>query len=106
MADWSGLDAAAPYGWTGAAATLGRMMYHAKQVQMGKRKPLSWTLLWDLPIALAMGWITYGACVWIKLGVEPTISAAIAVSYLGPYSIDRMFALLGDKYFGKAGGSK
>ena len=101
MADWTGLNEAAPYGWTGGAAIVGRLMFHARLVQQGKRKPLSWTLLWDLPIALAMGWTIYGLCVWFDLAAEPTVSAAIVASYLGPYSVDRLFALLADKYFGK-----
>lgn len=103
MADWTGMNEAVPYAWTGGAGVLGRLMFHARQVQQGKRKPVSWALLFDLPIALAMGWITYGACVWGALDPEPTISAAIVVSYLGPYSVDRIFAMLAEKYFGKAG---
>jgi hypothetical protein len=101
VADWNGFEAAAPYGWTGGAAIIGRLMFHARQVQQGKRKPFSWVLFWDLPIALAMGWIVYGLCVWFDLAPEPTVSAAIVSSYLGPYSVDRLFALIADKYFGK-----
>lgn len=100
MRDWSGLNEAAPYAWTGGAGVVGRLMYHARQVQRGKRKPIGWALLLDLPIAFGMGWGAYGVCVWAGLGSEPTVSAAIAVSYLGPYSIDRLFGRLADKYFG------
>lgn len=99
MAEWNGVQEA--YAWTGAAGVLGRLMLHARMVQQGKRKPWSWALMFDLPIAFAMGWITFGLCVWFKLAPEPTISAAIAVSYLGPYSVDRVFSLLADKYFTK-----
>lgn len=89
--DWTGMNDAAPYMWTGGAGILGRLMFHAKQVQQGKRKPVTWALLFDLPVALAMGWGIYGLCVWLKLEPQPTISAAIASSYLGPYSLDRIF---------------
>lgn len=102
MADWTGMNEGAPYVWTGGAGLLGRLMFHARQVQQGRRKPASIALAFDLPIALAMGWITYGICVWFDLRPEPTISAAIAVSYLGPYSVDRMFARIADKYLGQA----
>jgi len=101
MADWSGMNEAMPYAWTGGAGVMGRLMFHARQVQQGKRKPLTWALLFDLPIALAMGWMVYGLCVWFDLAAQPTVSAAIAASYLGPYSVDRVFTLLADKWFGK-----
>lgn len=67
MSDWPGVNEAAPYVWTGGAGVVGRLMFHARQVQQGKRKPLSWALLFDLPIALAMGWIVYGVCVWLRM---------------------------------------
>lgn len=103
MADWSGMGAAEPYIWTGGAGVIGRLMFHARQVQRGKRKPLSWALAFDLPIALAMGWITYGLCVWLRLDPEPTISAAIAASYLGPYSVDSLFARAADRWVSERG---
>lgn len=100
MDNWPGINEAVPYAWTGAAGLLGRIMFHANQVQAGKRKPLSWALLWDIPIALAMGWIIYGVCIWQAVPLQLTVSAAILASYLGPYSVDRLFARLSDKYLG------
>lgn len=99
MADLNGIDQA--YAWAGGGGLIGRLMYHARLVQTGKRKPLDWVLAFDLPIALGMGWGAYGLCVWLGLSPEPTNSIAIAAGYLGPYSIDRIFARLGDKYLGK-----
>ena len=101
MTDWPGMNEAAPYAWTGGAGMIGRLMFHARQVQQGKRKPLGWALLLDLPIAFGMGWGAYGLCVWFGMDSAPTISAAIAASYLGPYSMDRIFARAADKYFGR-----
>lgn len=102
MADWPGMNEAIPYAWTGGAGVIGRLMFHARQVQQGKRKAWSWALLFDLPIALGMGWGVYGFCVWASLGAEPTVSAAIAASYLGPFAIDRAFGWIGAKYFKEA----
>jgi hypothetical protein len=76
-------------------------MFHARQVQMGKRKPASWALLFDLPIAFGMGWGVLGVCLWFDLPPGMIISAAIAAAYLGPYTIDRAFAWIGRKYFGE-----
>ncbi len=64
----------------------------------GPAQALVWALLFDLPIALAMGWIVYGLTVWLVFGPEMTISAAIAAAYLGPWTVDRAFAALADKY--------
>lgn len=87
------------YIWTGGAGMLGRLMFHAREVQRGRRKPLTWALLFDVPIALAMGWSAYGVCVWLGLEMEPTLTAAILSSYLGPYTVDWVFARAADKYF-------
>ncbi len=105
MSEWPGLGDAAPYVWTGGAGMLGRLMFHARQVQQGKRKPIGWVLLCDLPIALGMGWGVLGLCEWLGLTPQPTISLAIAAAYLGPWSIDVLFARIADKYFGKDGTS-
>lgn len=99
MGDWSGLSGSEPYAWTGGAAILGRLMYHATQVQKGKRKPWSAAVMFDLPIALGLGWAIYGICVYFDLSPEPTVSAAIVGSYLGPYTLDRVFARIAEKYF-------
>lgn len=84
-------DKILPWAFMGGAGMLGRLMYHAKQVQAGKRKPFSWVLLWDLPIALGMGWIALGVATWLSISWEPAISLALAISYLGPYVIDMAF---------------
>lgn len=88
---------------TGGAGILGRLMFHARQVQMGKCKPLTWALLWDLPIALGMGWIALGIASWLEVRHEVTISIALIVAYLGPYGIDSLFAKWSDYKFGKKG---
>ena len=85
----------------GGAGILGRLMFHAKQVQAGVRKPLSWVLLWDLPIALGSGWIAYGIAVYFKAPWEATISLSIVCSYLGPYGIDTIFDKWASLKFGK-----
>lgn len=96
MADWPGISE--PYIWTGGAGIVGRLMFHAQQVQRGRRKPLSWLLLFDLPIALGMGWGALGLGVWLRLPTEATISVAIAAAHLGPHSVDRIFGALADRY--------
>ncbi len=88
------------YIWPGAFGVVGRLMFHAREVQRGKRKPLSWALLTDLPIALGMGWAAYGVSVWAHLSFQPTMSASMLAAYLGPYTLDLVFSRAAEKYFG------
>ena len=75
-------------------------MFHARLVQEGKRKPFSWVLLWDIPIALGMGWVSLGLGLWLGLNWEVLISFALVVSYLGPYGIDTLFDKWAEFKFG------
>jgi hypothetical protein len=81
-----------PWVVVGGIGMLGRLMYHASQVQSGKRKPFSWILFWDVPIALGMGWIALGLGTYLQVSWEVTVSLALIISYLGPYTIDTVFA--------------
>ena len=87
--------------YTGSAGVLGRLMFHARQVQLGKRKPFSWVLLWDIPIALGMGWLALGIAVSLHVPWEETISIALTVSYLGPHTIDFLFVKWLESKIGK-----
>lgn len=80
---------------------MGRLVYHARQVQGGFRKPVTYALLWDIPIGLGMGWMTLGLSKYIGLDYEPGISLAMILAYLGPYTIDRMVAVWADWKWGK-----
>ena len=95
--DWSNFT---PWVWIGGAGMIGRLMYHAKQVQAGKRKPLSWALFWDVPIALGMGWIALGLGTWLHVAWEVTVSLALIIAYLGPYGLDTIVAKWADWKFG------
>lgn len=86
-----------PWIMTASAGLLGRLMFHAKEVQMQRRKAFSWVLLWDLPIAIGMGWMAHGIGVWAKAPQEVTFSIALGISYLGPHVIDIAFAKWSEK---------
>lgn len=90
-----------PWALMGGAGVLGRLTYHARQVQLGKRKPFSWVLLWDIPVALCMGWIAFGVASLWKIPWEATVSFALIASYLGPYGLDLVFTKWADWKFGK-----
>lgn len=101
MSDKPEWESVMPWLIVGGAGMLGRLTYHARQVQLGQRKPFSWVLMWDIPVALCMGWIAYGLASITKISWEAVISFALITSYLGPYSIDFLFVKWADRKFGK-----
>lgn len=80
---------------------IGRLMYHAKMVQAGQKKPLSWALFWDIPIALGTGWIALGISEAFGVQWHGVVSISIVAGYMGPYGIDTVFARWSDWKFGK-----
>ena len=74
------------------AVIMGRLMYHASEVQKGNRKFWSVILLMDGFIAAGMGLISYGGCIYLGINGAP-MAAIIALSgYLGPHYIDVIVA--------------
>lgn len=73
------------------AATIGRLMYHAKEVQRGNRRFWSFALLLDLLIAIGMGIIAYGLCSWWSLSGASMAATCAVAGYLGPHAIDAIF---------------
>ena len=86
------------YAYFGGAGFLGRLAYHAKLVQEGRRKPWSWVMLWDIPIALMLGWVSLGVGVWLEIPWEARMSIALVMAYLGPYGLDLLFIKWIDKW--------
>lgn len=99
--DHLNLQDAAPWIWAGGGGLAGRVMWHAKQVQMGKRKALSWALFFDLPIALGMGFIAHSLASYLGIAGDAEVMITISAGYLGPYIIDRVAAASFDWKFGK-----
>lgn len=95
------LREAATWIWLGMAGLMGRVLYHAKQVQAGVRKPWSTALLWDIPIGLGMGWIALGGTTYLGLTQQASVSVAMIFSYLGPYTMDRLLTKWMDFKFPK-----
>jgi len=60
---------------------IGRLMSLAHEPARG---PLTWNLLWELPVAIGMGMIGRGIGDYVGLTGFPLFSASIAAAYLGP----------------------
>ena len=56
--------------------------------------PITPALFWELPTAVAMGWIGRGLGEYIGLGGFPLFAFPIAVAYIGP----RLISWLLEKY--------
>ena len=77
---------------TAGAGILGRMMYHSKEVQSGRRKRFfSRDLFLELIIALGMGFMARGLCEYFAVYGDIEIAVVILVSYLGPNGVNAAF---------------
>lgn len=102
MPDGTFMNDATPWAVSGGAGILGRLMYHAKLVQQGKRKPFSVVLMVDIPIALGMAWISLGLSKWMNvIDREPQVALAIVAAYIGTYGLDILFARWAEWKFGR-----
>lgn len=84
------VDFAATLFW----AIVGRLLYHTRLVQMGRRRFLSIQLLWELPVALGMGFVADGLAAWLSLAGRPAVALIVSASYLGPRIIETAFDVL------------
>jgi hypothetical protein len=77
-------------GLSALGGILGRLMSLTQE----KRMPFTRQLIWELPTAIAMGWIGRGLGEYIGLGGFPLFAFPIAVAYIGP----RLISWLLEKY--------
>ena len=85
--DWQEL--AANSAGAGALGILGRLLAMAHS----DRRPLGWSLLWEVPTAIGMGLIGKGLAVYLALPTWPEYALTIAVAYVGPRVIDLALAV-------------
>lgn len=74
------------------AAIAGRLMAHAQAVQEGQRRFFGPYLLWEVPIAIGMGYIAAGAAEWVGLAGNPQLAMVAAASYLGPNGVEAILS--------------
>lgn len=65
-------------------SVMGRMMHHVLEVQAGRRRFWSLDLIWEIPIAIALGFIGDGFGAWLELPQKPALALIVVMSYLGP----------------------
>lgn len=85
-------------GTTGLAAILGRLVHHAHKAQQLERKFFSKHLLFELIIALGIGFFADGLMEYFEFSGKVKIAGIIVLSYLGPSGIEYYLV----KYFGSS----
>ncbi len=78
------------------ASTVGRLMFHARQVQAGERHFWSWQLLRELPVAIGMGLIADGGASYLELADGQRTAFIAIVAYLGPPLLDETVKIVLD----------
>lgn len=63
-----------------ALGLIGRLMYLSEE----RRQPITWSLLWELPTAIAMGLIGRGVGDYLRLEGFLLFTVSIVFGYLGP----------------------
>lgn len=84
-------EAASKHFWWIVAGIAGRLLFHTREVQAGRRCFWGRELPFELVIAIAMGLIGYSLCSWLELTGPVSAGVISAVAYLGPRAIDTMF---------------
>lgn len=86
-------------------AGVGRLMFHARQVQQGRRRLFSKSLLLELPIALGMGMVGAGFAEWWGFTGQVRDAVLVSAGFVGPRAIEQLFEKL-LKAFDKKGDGK
>ncbi len=82
-------------------AGVGRLMFHARQVQQGRRRLLSKSLMLELPIALGMGMVGVGVAECWGFTGQVRDAVLVSAGFVGPRAIEQTIARL-FKLIGKA----
>ncbi|MEN2980850.1 phage holin family protein [Tistrella bauzanensis] len=83
-------------GVTMVLAYLGRLAWHADQVQRGRRRFFSKHLWWELVAAVAIGIVADGAVAYAGLTGAPRTAAIVTIAYLGPRGLEHLMGRLID----------
>lgn len=89
MIDW--VEAVRSQFWWIMAGMAGRLMFHTREAQAGRRRFWGRELPFELIIAVAMGLIGYAVGEYLELSGPVTAGLISALSYLGPRAIDTLF---------------
>lgn len=75
------------------SASAGRLMWHTRLVQLGKRNFFSLHLAWEIPTAISMALIGRGLGEYLGLSENASLALVATLSYLGPRGIETVFTI-------------
>jgi hypothetical protein len=77
--------------WWLLAGLMGRMMFHGREAQAGRRKFWGKELPFEVLIAVGMAFLGKAAAGYFDLPAEAATAAAGVAAYLGPRAVDTLF---------------
>jgi hypothetical protein len=90
--DWQGwLETVRLNIWWLLAGLMGRMMFHGREAQAGRRKFWGKELPFEMLIAIGMAFLGKAAAGYFDLSAEIATAAAGIAAYLGPRALDAGF---------------
>lgn len=98
------VESAANNGWWIIPGIAGRMMFHGREVQEGRRKFWGKELPFEILIAIGMGMIGYSVGVYWQFSGPVTAGVISTIAYLGPRFIDTAAARALEWVAAKKGG--
>lgn len=77
--------------WWIVAGMGGRMIFHGREAQAGRRRFWGKELPFEMLIAVGMAFVGKAAAGYAGLGAEPATAIAGVAAYLGPRAIDALY---------------
>jgi len=79
-------------------ALIGRLVWHARMAQRSERQFFSKYLLYELIIALGIGYVAEGVVTYLGLEGKVALAGIIVLSYLGPGGLEVLIVRLATKW--------
>jgi hypothetical protein len=76
---------------TAALAALGGVLGRMIGIARADQRRWGWRVLWELPVAVGMGWIGAGIAEYFDFRGFVAYASMIAAGYLGPRAVDEVF---------------
>ena len=92
-------------GTTLVASLLGRLVYLRESARKGRRV-LSWNLLWEVPLIVAMGRLGESISSWLDLNNHTSTGVVAVLAYLGPKGAEELIEKLWPKGRDNDGGAE
>jgi hypothetical protein len=87
-----------------AMTSMGRLMWHVREVQLRRRRFFSPHLIWEGITAVCMGFLADGVIHYVGVTGKPALAMALFIAYLGPRGLEAMLIRVLETWGKKSGG--